>query len=301
MINPVFRKELKLTTRSWKFAMMILVYTGVIAAIGLFIFYQILENLAYSSNLQEFTMLYVVLASLQFGLILFVAPALTAGAISGERERQTLEILMSTPLRSSSILIGKLLSSISTITLLVVASTPVLALMFIFGGISIPQLFGLLGYYLVTVIFVGSVGIFVSTAFKRTTVSNVITYAIGLMLVLGTIVYAGIYIYIQSRGVNFTVPSSTPIPLYILYANPLMGFVGLIMDQLGFVGRGSPLDIFFNTTINPRDVWIANVIIELVISGVLLWVASRRLNPKMSKFVGGVRAKKRKKKNVEIE
>lgn len=41
-------------------------------------------------------MMFAVLTILQMALVLFITPSLTAGAISSEREKQTLNILLTT-------------------------------------------------------------------------------------------------------------------------------------------------------------------------------------------------------------
>ncbi|TCK98699.1 ABC-2 family transporter [Natranaerovirga hydrolytica] len=297
MINPVFRKELKIATRSWKFAMMLFIYIGILAAIGLFIFSQMLDSLAYSSGYQEFTMLYVLLGYLQFGLILFVVPALTAGSISGERERQTLEILLSTPLKSRSVLIGKLLSSLSTVILLVIASMPVLSLVFIFGGVTLLQLFGLLGYFIVTTIFIGSIGIFVSTVFKRTTVANVMAYGTLLMLSIGTMIFALIFILIYQRNTGYSISTTTPLPLNILYLNPIMGFSAVILEQVGISGSEVPFALFYNSELDVKNVYVINIIAQSIISIGLIYVSSIKLNAKKSKVFKKVKKKKKSQKN----
>src|SRR5690606_12847273 len=80
--------------------------------------------------------MFMVLAYLQLGLILFITPGLTSGVISGERERQTLNILLTTAQSSTSIIISKLTSSISYLLLLLAASLPFYSLVFLFGGVS---------------------------------------------------------------------------------------------------------------------------------------------------------------------
>ena len=67
---------------------------------------------------------------------LILAPASTAGAISMEREKQTMDLLAVTPISSLAIVLGKLLSALSWILLLLLASIPVVALVFTFGGVS---------------------------------------------------------------------------------------------------------------------------------------------------------------------
>ena len=49
--------------------------------------------------------LYVVLAAVQMGLVLLTAPAVAAGSISGERERQTLDLLLVTKMSPLSIVL----------------------------------------------------------------------------------------------------------------------------------------------------------------------------------------------------
>lgn len=50
---------------------------------------------------------------LQFGMLVLVAPAMTAGSISGERERQTLDLLLVTNTGPVKLVLGKLLESFS--------------------------------------------------------------------------------------------------------------------------------------------------------------------------------------------
>ncbi len=81
-------------------------------------------------------------------MLIFIMPALTAGSISGERERQTLDILLTTTMKPSEIIWGKLLSSFSTMFLMVVSSFPLLAVSFVYGGIMIHDVLLLLLVYL---------------------------------------------------------------------------------------------------------------------------------------------------------
>ena len=69
-------------------------------------------------------------------IVLVLAPASTAGAISLEREKQTLDLLTTTPISSLAIILGKLLSALSWVFLLLLASIPVAALVFTFGGVG---------------------------------------------------------------------------------------------------------------------------------------------------------------------
>ena len=60
-------------------------------------------------------------------LVCFLVPGLTAGAITGERERQTLVPLQVTLLKPRSIVLGKVASSLAFVILMLIATAPLLA------------------------------------------------------------------------------------------------------------------------------------------------------------------------------
>ena len=86
-------------------------------------------------------------------LVVFLAPAMTAGAISMEREKQTLDMLATTPISSLAIVIGKLLSALTYVFILIIASIPLTAMVFVFGGVGPDEV--LRGY---VVLFVTAIG-----------------------------------------------------------------------------------------------------------------------------------------------
>ena len=126
------------------------------------------------------------LLMLQTLMIAVLAPAATAGAISSEREHQTLELLAVTPISSFAIVLGKLLSALAWVFVLVLASIPVTALVFVFGGVAPDDV--LRGYTVLfaTVIGLGSIGIFFSALTRRTGASTGLTFVVVIALVLGS-------------------------------------------------------------------------------------------------------------------
>jgi ABC-2 type transport system permease protein len=101
--------------------------------------------------------------------VVFLAPSSTAGAISLEREKQTLELLVTTPISSVAIVIGKLLSALVYVFLLIAASIPLMAVVFVFGGVAPEDV--IRGYIvlIVTALGLGSFGLLCSSVVKRTT------------------------------------------------------------------------------------------------------------------------------------
>ena len=111
-INPVLRNESKLSVRTPRFSLMILIYISVLAT-GILIFYNSYSRDIYASgiNPQGAVTLYITMAVIQAILLMFIVPSLTATSICSEREKQTLDILLSTRLTPLQIIFGKLSAS----------------------------------------------------------------------------------------------------------------------------------------------------------------------------------------------
>lgn len=73
----------------------------------------------------------------QLGLVAFLAPVFTAGAITQEKDSQTYDILLSTPLTNGQIVLGSLLSRLFFVIALLLSGIPVFAITQIFGGVAI--------------------------------------------------------------------------------------------------------------------------------------------------------------------
>ncbi|MBP5494025.1 MAG: ABC transporter permease [Lachnospiraceae bacterium] len=109
-------------------------------------------------------------------LLLFLTPAITAGSISLEKERQTLDVLLTTRMTPWEIIKGKYGSDFIFLSLMVISTFPLLAIVFIYGGISFFQLLYIGLALLVFIGFISCFGIFFSTLTKNTIVSVILTY-----------------------------------------------------------------------------------------------------------------------------
>lgn len=278
IINPVLLKEIKVKMRSWKAVGIIGGYLFVLAAVALFITYANSADMYSSTINPQFSIgAYTGIAVIQFILILFIAPALTAGAVAGERERQTLDLLLCTNLAPRSIVIGKLLASMSHILILIIASIPMFSIVFLYGGISIIEISQLFGFYIVTAIMAGSIGIFFSTYVKRTIAATVLTYALGIFMCFGTLFIAVFYIRIFY---NFNYQNYFP----LFYINPLAGFSSLLTEQFG--GQyGSILNMIpglymvNSATTKGMAPWLINTYVNIGISVLMLSLAAIKINP----------------------
>lgn len=120
-------------------------------------------------------------------LVVLLAPAFTSGAISLEREKQTLDLLVTTPISSLAIVIGKLLSALTYVFVLIGASVPLTAMVFVFGGVAPDDV--VRGYVVLvaTALGLGSFGLFCSSLVKRTQAATVIATFGVMAMTLGSV------------------------------------------------------------------------------------------------------------------
>ena len=183
-------------------------------------------------------------------MIAVLAPAATAGAISSEREHQTLELLAVTPISSFAIVVGKLLSALAWVFVLLLASIPVTALVFVFGGVAPDDVLRGYGVLFATVIGLGSIGIFFSALTRRTGASTGLTVVVTLALVLGSQYLYDFLSTTADTGSNGLRKQPSEM---ILYLNPFVaqadvacgtqdgGFGGTCASLSTILGPGNPI------------------------------------------------------------
>ena len=138
-LNPVYKRETTVSARSFRLALILVLFNAILALVALLNMYSVLERVKLTAEIQysSFTNLYTFVAVVEFVLLMFIMPALTAASISGERERQTLDLLLTTTMKPSEIVWGKLTSSFATMFLMIMSSFPLLAISFVYGGVML--------------------------------------------------------------------------------------------------------------------------------------------------------------------
>jgi ABC-type transport system involved in multi-copper enzyme maturation permease subunit len=159
-------------------------------------------------------------------LVVFLAPAFTAGAISMEREKQTLEMLAATPISSIAIVIGKLLSALTYVFILIGASIPLTAIVFVFGGVGPDEVLRGYAVLLVSAIGLGALGLFVSALMQGTQAATVVTFFGVMALTMGTIFVVLFWTTMAGLGPNQSIqrtgvgPIKGRPPQALLWFNP---------------------------------------------------------------------------------
>jgi ABC-type transport system involved in multi-copper enzyme maturation permease subunit len=142
--NPVIGRELRVRVRVGRAYMLQAFYLAFLILIVALAYQAAIgdnPDLRNPVRVQEALVeFYRIVMSMLVALIALIAPALTANAITLERERKTMDLLLATPLTARQLLVGKLLGSFAFIVLLLALTLPVSAVSVLLGGVSFPEL-----------------------------------------------------------------------------------------------------------------------------------------------------------------
>ena len=72
----------------------------------------------------------------QMALMCLVCPGITAGAISTEREKGSLEMIYLSPIDTLSLTLDKYFGAVGQLLVVVLSGLPVIAVVFVYGGVS---------------------------------------------------------------------------------------------------------------------------------------------------------------------
>lgn len=170
--------------------------------------------------------LYTVLVVLVFGVIVLMSPAMCAGAIAGERERQTLDLLLCSPLSARRIVTGKMLSNLAFILFLLMLTLPLFAMVYLFGGSSFGDIVVLFLYLAICAYACTSVAIFFSALLKRSSLATILTYVALFLFVVLTFV-GGAYA-MQLHNMNYTGAYPDPYVPLLWRINPVYAVVEIL-------------------------------------------------------------------------
>lgn len=182
--NPVLQRELLVNLRTNRSFILLLVYQLVLAAVTL-VAWPSDERLNLSQDPPSARRLVDLFFLGQYVIASLMAPSFAAGTISGEKERQTYEMLLASPLKPGAIVLGKLVAALTHLALLIVASLPIIVLFLPLGGVSVYEVAAAYLGLFVSVILFGAIGVFCSSYFSRTSNSLVVSYLLILPLVIG--------------------------------------------------------------------------------------------------------------------
>lgn len=210
--NPVMQRELLTNLRANRSFVLMLVYQLALASV-LLVAYPSGQRVDLSTDSSAARQLVDFFFLGQYILASLMAPTFAAGAISGEKERKTYEMLLASPLRPWAIVIGKMVASLTHLAVLILASLPIIMLALPLGGVSVYEVLAAYLWLLISIVLFGSIGLACSCGFRRTASSLVVSYLIILPLVIiGAVFWRGME---SSGNLRLQIASFVLPPIYL--------------------------------------------------------------------------------------
>ena len=173
--NPVLQHELLINLRRGRAFVLLAVYVGLLSLVVLLVWQSLGDQIDLTDPTASKRLINMFFLG-QYLLASLMAPSFAAGAITGEKERKTYELLLASPLKPGAMLVGKLLGSMTHLALLIVASLPIVMLCLPLGGLSLYEVLATYVGIIVSVITFGMISLTCSSFFGRTSASLVVSY-----------------------------------------------------------------------------------------------------------------------------
>jgi len=243
MLNPIFESSARRRMRTIKTPIILALYWASMLIFSLSMLTDFMGQGLQVYMFRRSTEWIIWATALQFFLIVLVAPALSACSIAGERERQTFDLLLITGIGVPRIILGKLMEHFAFLLLLIVGSFPIMMLANVTGGMPVSDIFMIMLFLAIIAFAALSVGMVVSTLFKRSLSAIVVTYLAVFAIGIGTwimarqeILAADSYemLYELETASPATVLASIPKTIFL---NPAVMLVMLLAGETGILHR----------------------------------------------------------------
>jgi ABC-2 type transport system permease protein len=255
--NPIIAKELRGRMRDRRTFILLTFYLVLIASFVGVVYLFLSESssgLSFDPDYRQTLgkSIFGTVVIIELLLIGFIGPGLTSGAITGEREHRTLDLLKTTLLTPRELVLGKLSASVIYLFLLIFTVLPIQSIAFILGGVGLAEIVISSIFLIVTAVFFSTLGIFFSSFLKRTLAATVSSYGSILLSVFAIIFFIFSLSFLTSLMYSSNPNVSkineevlTIIMWIVISTNPLLAPIVteiiLIEDQSLFISTTNPL------------------------------------------------------------
>ncbi len=195
MIGPILGREWLVAPRRWKFYLQRVVFVSALFSLvgTVWLLLAGMQQVRNVGDLARFGALaFQLVVPLELVIVMFLAAVTSAAAVAQEKDRRTLVLLLLTRLKSSEIVLGKLVAALLSIANMVLASLPLLLIFPLLGGVSIEQALLAMLVILVTAFWCGALGALVGFWREKTFQALAITLlSIAAWCVLGEAIAGG--------------------------------------------------------------------------------------------------------------
>ncbi len=232
--NPVLQRELLVNLRMARGFFLLLLYQGLLGLVVFFAWPQVerldltqrpdlaLSDARGAAGVGQARRLVDMFFLGQYMLACLMAPSFAGGAITGEKERKTYEMLLASPLKPAAIVAGKLVASLTHLAVLIFSSLPIVVLCLPLGGVSVYEVLAAYLGLIMSVITFGMISIACSSYFQRTASALVVSYLLILPLAMLAVF---LWYWLSSQGslrlyLTLTIlPATCAVMIVLLFLN----------------------------------------------------------------------------------
>lgn len=286
LANPVLTNELRGRIRGARAMIILTVYLGLIGVVTMLIYLAVVNSMAFGPNDFEAgrtigRAIFLTVMTAALVQVCVITPALTAGSIAGEKERQSYDLLITTLLSPLQIAVGKLTAALAFALLLIVAALPLAGLSLLFGGVSGSELLIGIAGLIFTAILYATVGLFWSTIMRNSLTATVMAQGSIILVLLGVP-----FIFTIASVMFDGAPNDPTIAVIYVYV------MGIIVCLHPFIALGFTAVLltegenpfYFSLPIAGQDIvvpspWLVYVFLALVLTVLFLFLSTRLLKP----------------------
>lgn len=284
--NPIFLRELRRRMRGRALFVAMISYIALMCAVAfVIVFARTVEmRTGQAVNIAPLMQrmseeLFTWIAVIQGVLVLLVGPIITAGIVTSEKEKRTLDFLQVTTLHPWAFILGALASTMLYILLVLLCALPVLSITFLFGGVSPGQIVASFGSLLLLATILSAAELWIACLRERTrSVQSAPLLILGILVVYFVLIRTFMpLMFTSGGGGSALLPFSRLAPggEVTIFGFPIRAWHADIAGALFVIGLLALLGArrVFNPENRPLNYWqglVLFVAIQLFLAA-LLW------------------------------
>lgn len=222
-MNPIFRREFMFLRKNARMAIVVTSCNVMLWVYAVFQLWLIRQRVGNNNAIQNtaFIRLFHSIALVEFFMVMAFVPISAALSITSDREKKTLDLILTSLVTPKEVILGKLMSSIFILGLTCFSTLPTLSVCFMYGGIMAIDFFTVFLVFLVSGFLFSGIGIYASSHTKDSFAAILMTFAfvIGLYIVTMWLFVAG-----QPMGYDgFVLFVYNPVYTMLMYVNSIGG------------------------------------------------------------------------------
>ena len=285
--NPVTVKELRSRMRGRRAFTVLTLYLTLMGSLVLVVFlaFSAASNNSFGpTSRQAGKVVFAAVLTIQVILVLFIGPAFTSATISGEKDRKTYDLLRTTLLPARSLVMGKLLSALAYVLLLILVSIPLQSIAFLLGGLSVLELVLSQLIILTAAVTYALIGLFSSTLMNSTLGSSLATFSVALIMTIGAPFLAGIAVTFLGAFLFGPISPAPIVQSLLIYGGLILASTNLpatlVVSDIFLIEQDSLF--FWTEMIDGQSYflfspWFVFIALHLGLSAVLFWASIRRV------------------------